>query len=131
MGPYLRDGLATVERVEWDQIMGPEIRINPANVSAASVTIDSLVDWIAVSVEFGNLELFIDGDDWDEVLANYLQSVVEGGYREIGQRTRFGPGVKMIFGQSDGDDLTYTVGGIYRGAEQDYPPGERRYSPYG
>ncbi len=130
IGPYVRDGLATIERMEWDEIVGPEIRVIPTKGTAAEMAIDPMLTWVTVSVEYGNLEIFVSGREWEEELAVCLRSVVEGDYREFGKQTRLGPSVKMIFSRPDGDDLTYTAGGLYRGAECDYPPGERQYSSY-
>lgn len=130
VGPYLRDGLATIEKVEWDEIMGSEIRVTPTKGTAAGMSIDFAPTLVTVSVGYGNLEIFVERG-WEEELATYLRSVVEGSYREIGKQTRIGPSVTMIFGRPDGDDLTYGVGGTYQGADRDYPPGERQYSSYG
>jgi hypothetical protein len=130
VGPYVRDGLATIERTEWDEIVGPEIRVTPKKATAAEMAIDPMLVWVAVSVEYGSLEIHVGENDWEEELARCLRSVLEGSYREIGKKTRLGPSVKMIFGHSDGDDLTCTAGGLYQGADRDYPSGERQYASY-
>jgi hypothetical protein len=129
VGPYVRDDLATIEKVRGDETMGPEIRVTPTKRTAAGITIDPMLVWVAVSVEYGNLEIFVERE-WEEELALCLRSVVEGNYREVGKQTRFGPSVKMIFSSPDEEDVTYTVGGLYQGADRDYPPGERQYSSY-
>lgn len=129
VGPYARDGLAMIERVEWDEIMGPEIRVIPTDRRAAVMTIDPMLAWVNVSVEHGVLEIFVEGRKWEQELATCLRSVVEGNYREVGKRTRLGSQVKMIFA-ADEDVLTYTAGGLYRGAARDYPSGERQYAAY-
>jgi hypothetical protein len=130
VGPYVRDGLATIEKTEYDEIVGPEIRVIPKKRTAAGMAIDPMLNWVAVAVEYGSLEIFIGEREWEEELARYLRSVLEGDYREVGKKTRLGPSVKMIFGRSDGDDLTCTGGGLYQGADRDYPSGERQYSSY-
>lgn len=130
VGPYVRDGSAKIERTEYDEILGPEIRVIPKKSTAAGMAIDPMLDWVAVAVEYGSLEIFVSDREWEEVLTVCLRSVLEGEYREIGKKGRLGPSVKMIFGISDGDDLTSGAGGLYQGADRDYPPGERKYSSY-
>lgn len=130
VGPYVRDGVATIEQVEWDDGSELDIHVIPSREKAAEMTICPMLDWVSLSVEHGNLEIYIGTQDWEEELAIYLQSVLEGNYREIGKKARLGPGVKMIFGRPGKDDLTCTAGGLHHGAEHDYPPGERQYSPY-